>query len=290
MRCVEDRALSNERALTVVEDSSVTEAHSGGGSVDLLGPDPAARLEMATKIASLLAPVVRDRGLASKIQGREYVLFEGWTLLGSLLGVFPATEWVHELANGFEARVVARTLGGQTVGAAHARCTRDERNWQSRDDFALASMAQTRAGAKALRMPLGFVVQLAGYEATPAEEMESVDREGSGGDLGRYAPSAPRKADGPRSAPLADSLANEKQRKLIWQRTKEKGAALGVTDADAAEALKRVCTDLGFASRSAITAKSVDTILHAISGWTLATFGEPEPTGEMETGDAAGPF
>jgi hypothetical protein len=32
-------------------------------------------------------------------------------------------------------------------------------------------MAQTRATSKALRQPLGFVVTLAGFNATPAEEM-----------------------------------------------------------------------------------------------------------------------
>jgi hypothetical protein len=47
----------------------------------------------------------------------------------------------------------------------------DERNWSHRDDYALRSMAQTRAVAKALRLCLGWIMSLAGYEATPAEEM-----------------------------------------------------------------------------------------------------------------------
>ena len=40
--------------------------------------------------------------------------------------------------------------------------------------FQLRSMAQTRAGAKALRNALAWVVVLAGYAPTPAEEMEDV--------------------------------------------------------------------------------------------------------------------
>jgi hypothetical protein len=75
------------------------------------------------------------------------------------------------VADGWEARVEARTLAGQVVGAAEAECLRTEKTWSSRDDYALRSMAQTRAVSKALRGPLGFVVTLAGYEATPAEEM-----------------------------------------------------------------------------------------------------------------------
>ena len=72
---------------------------------------------------------------------------------------------------GWEARVQALTLQGAVVGAADAQCLRSENNWKTRDDYALRSMAQTRAAAKALRMPLGFIMALAGYEATPAEEM-----------------------------------------------------------------------------------------------------------------------
>lgn len=43
--------------------------------------------------------------------------------------------------------------------------------------FQLRSMAQTRAGAKALRNALAWVVVLAGYQPTPAEELDAVIRE-----------------------------------------------------------------------------------------------------------------
>jgi hypothetical protein len=102
---------------------------------------------------------------------------EGWTLLGSMLGVFPVVTWTRPVLNeeerpiGWEARVEARTRAGEIVGAAEAECIRSERSWTSRDDYALRSMAQTRAVSKALRLPLGFVMQLAGFDPTPAEEM-----------------------------------------------------------------------------------------------------------------------
>ncbi|MDE3096881.1 MAG: hypothetical protein KGK07_12910 [Chloroflexota bacterium] len=101
----------------------------------------------------------------------KYVRCEGWTTLGSMVGVFPVLIWTRPCPDGWEARVEARTMSGQTVGAAEAMCTREERSWSKRDEFALRSMAQTRATSKALRMPLGFVMTLAGYDATPAEEM-----------------------------------------------------------------------------------------------------------------------
>ena len=52
-------------------------------------------------------------------------------------------------------------------------CTRDERNWASRDEFTLRSMAQTRASAKALRNVLAWVAVLGGFKPTPVEEMPS---------------------------------------------------------------------------------------------------------------------
>jgi hypothetical protein len=55
-------------------------------------------------------------------------------------------------------------------------------------------MAQTRAASKALRQPLGFVVVLAGYEATPADEMPSHDA------------TRPHQGAASESEPLTDTL------------------------------------------------------------------------------------
>jgi hypothetical protein len=133
--------------------------------------DPVEVLERASRVAQALKSVIDQQGLVSKIQGREHVRVEGWTTLGSMLGVVPVVTWTRRTEDGWEARVEARTLDGRIVGAAEAMCSSAERTWKTRDDYALRSMAQTRATSKALRGPLGFVVTLAGYEATPFEEM-----------------------------------------------------------------------------------------------------------------------
>lgn len=133
--------------------------------------DPVEVVERATRAADALKKVIEQRGMVQDIKGREHVLVAGWQTLGSMLGVVPVVAWTRPLENGWEARVEARTLDGRTVGAAEAMCTKDERTWKTRDDFALRSMAQTRATSKALRGPLGFIITLAGYSDTPAEEM-----------------------------------------------------------------------------------------------------------------------
>ncbi len=139
--------------------------------------DPEEALSRAHAIAVALQRVLAQAKLTVKVGGnaKPYVLAEGWTCLGSLVGVFPRTVWTRKLEDGWEARVEAVTLAGAVVGAAESQCTRTEKLWSNRDEYALRSMAQTRAMSKALRMPLGFIVVLAGFEATPADEMPVID-------------------------------------------------------------------------------------------------------------------
>jgi hypothetical protein len=171
--------------------------------------DPSAVVERATKVATVLADVIKQRRLSARIGNRDHIMLEGWTLLGSMLGVFGEVEWTRSLDNGWEARAVARTMAGTTVGSAEAMCTRAERTWSQRDEYAIRSMAQTRALSKALRLPLGFIVELAGFAATPAEEMDGIQQPER--DRGGIRPSSPNvSAPAPRPrTPEEQALADE---------------------------------------------------------------------------------
>jgi hypothetical protein len=154
--------------------------------------DPELVVARAVKIADALERVLREKKLITKIRAGEHVRVEGWTLLGSMLGVFPVLAWTRKLDDGWEARVEARTLDGRVVGAAESECLRSESKWAKRDDYALRSMAATRATSKALRQPLGFVITLAGFDPTPAEEMPDAEPEST-----RRSPAEPAAATRP---------------------------------------------------------------------------------------------
>jgi hypothetical protein len=148
-------------------------------------PDPAAVVAQATRIAQSIGPVIHRQQLVKRIGQSDHVFLEGWTLAGTMLGVFPITVSSGPLFTteggvyGYQATVEARTMAGAVVGRADAECTRDENEkWEKAPSFQLRSMAITRASSKALRMPLGFVMKLAGYDATPAEEMEAAAARG----------------------------------------------------------------------------------------------------------------
>ena len=100
-------------------------------SMNLFGAaEPSDVIERAEKVATALKDVISKKGLTQKIGPSEHVRVEGWTLLGSMLGVFPVCVWTRKLEDGWEARVEARTRTGEVVGAAEAECLRSEANWK----------------------------------------------------------------------------------------------------------------------------------------------------------------
>ena len=141
--------------------------------------DPVEVVERAARVADALRDVIVQRKLYKDIQGKPHVQVEGWQTLGAMLGVTAICTDTEPVDGGWKATVEARTLDGRVIGRADALCTKHEKRgpWKSADDYARLSMAQTRATSKALKGPLGFVISLAGYATTPAEEMTFADAE-----------------------------------------------------------------------------------------------------------------
>jgi hypothetical protein len=133
-------------------------------------------IERATEIADELANLIRKKNLSMRIQGREYVRVEGWSVLGAMLGVIARERSTTRLEDGsYEAVVdLVRAIDGVIIGGASALCGTDEATWGKRPEFARRSMAITRATGKAFRIGFSWVMSMAGYEPTPAEEMDGV--------------------------------------------------------------------------------------------------------------------
>jgi hypothetical protein len=136
---------------------------------------PTVVLEEATKAAKALQDIVASSPNKLVLNGKQYLFFEHWMLVGRFFGVTAKVVDTRRVEygeiSGFEARAVALRADGAEISAAEAACLTDEANWAKKPLFQLKSMAQTRAAAKALRTVLSWVVVLAGYEPTPAEEM-----------------------------------------------------------------------------------------------------------------------
>lgn len=176
---------------------------------------PTALVAGATEAANALADVVRKAKLSVRIQGRDYVRVEGWTTLGTMLGVVAReVETVARDDGAYVSTVeLVRMADGAVISRASAECGGpDEPVWNKRPPYARRSMAQTRATGKACRLAFSWIMALAGYEATPAEEMDGVVQHGK--------PAERRRATGPSKAVR---MPTEKQLKRLFAIAREQG-------------------------------------------------------------------
>ena len=131
------------------------------------------KIEVATKVAASLKRVIQSQDLAVKIGPSEYVTAEGWEVLGTMLGCTPYVEDVVEIPvdhkHKFMYKATVSIRQGDTILSRASAMA--ERNNMQKDRPSVYSMAQTRALGKAYRMALSWIVKMADYEPTPAEEM-----------------------------------------------------------------------------------------------------------------------
>ncbi|MEM9833182.1 MAG: hypothetical protein AAF944_21290 [Bacteroidota bacterium] len=166
-------------------------------------------------LAQDLARFIKENKLFHHIQGKAYVNVEGWQYAGARLGILPV---IDDLTNvsldnseiKYQAKVSLLNLKSQvnghaqTVGSGFAICSNRENGKRNYQEFAIASMAQTRAIGKAYRNILAWIIRAAGYEPTPAEEMDYMAG-------GRPAGSSSVKKDGAKRSGRQQSTKNSKK-------------------------------------------------------------------------------
>jgi hypothetical protein len=211
----------------------------------ILARDPEQVLEEAMRAAKALKRVIDGKEKPVKFNGETYLEFEDWQTCARFFGITAkvvSTTLIEmpDGTRGYEAHAVAIYVPtGQEVSAADAMCLNDEDKWRSRakyewrngpegrervkvgDEpvplFQLRSMAQTRACAKALRNVVSWVVVLAGYRPTPAEEMPDEARDRETKPTNGHT-SAPQRKEG-----AAPRVISEAQDKRLWAIAKNAG-------------------------------------------------------------------
>jgi hypothetical protein len=179
--------IGNEKAVTIRQESPVLP--------DVRSPE--AQLADALTAAKALNTVISQKKKPVMMNGEQYLEFEDWQTVGQFYGYSVKTGEPEPVeidgVKGAKAKAyLINFRTGEIVGGAEAYCMRDEPKWNTRAKydyidnkrvkvgeepvpwFQLASMAQTRAGAKAFRNRLAWVVVLAGYKPTPAEEIQDM--------------------------------------------------------------------------------------------------------------------
>jgi hypothetical protein len=146
-------------------------------SFDLAAPS------QALQVAEILQKFVKEKNLTANIKGKQYPLVEAWCFAGSQLGLYPILISVQNLSTKsaaadinevkYQAEVEIRRISDDKImSRGIAVCSNKEASKRAFDEYAICSMAQTRAEGKAFRMLLSWIMKAAGFEATPAEEMD----------------------------------------------------------------------------------------------------------------------
>ncbi len=202
--------------------------------------EPKLILAEAKRAADALQEIIKGKKKPVVFNGEQYVEFEDWQVLGKFYGLFAKVVDTQPVdfngVTGFKARaVIVDVRTGLEVSSAEAMCLNDEENWGTRPKFKwvdgkrvqdgtvnvptfqLLSMAQTRASAKAFRNVLSWVVVLAGYKPTPAEEMSAIPETKKPDVPQPQAKSAQAtQTTSPQSAQLAGDTISEPQAKRLF--------------------------------------------------------------------------
>jgi len=164
-----------EKETAPVEETAVTLNDN-----DILNPaiPMKAKIALATDVADALSDVLENQGLSIELKKGQpkYVTAEGWNTLGTILGTYACTEEVVPLTDGKKGykAVVSIMQGDKVLSRAEAIAVFGS---FQKDAPSVYSMAQTRAMGKAYRMAFSWIIKLAGYQATPAEEMREMQKE-----------------------------------------------------------------------------------------------------------------
>ena len=146
----------------------------GANDSSLFSHDPERAFLEAERIVNVVSKRCNGPGYLVNIGGKQYPKIEWWTTVSASLGLFPQTVFAKRLDRddeiAYEARVEVRRQG-VIIASGEAMCSNKEHRWSQADEYAIKSMAITRASGKAYRIPLSFLAVMAGLEATPAEEI-----------------------------------------------------------------------------------------------------------------------
>lgn len=145
-------------------------------------------LNRAQKLSKELTNFLKSNDLIINIAGKNYVPVEGWQFLGTQLGLTEVVQECDPVKSDNEKEVKYKAIvevinqQGTVISRGFAWCSNQEGKKKTFEEYAVASMAQTRAVGKAYRNFLAWVVKMGGYEAMPAEE---ADKDKLEGDLGK---------------------------------------------------------------------------------------------------------
>jgi hypothetical protein len=171
----------------MTSELAVTDTPTPGHGLSLLeGPDPATAVAYARRVSAQIAGVLEPGNGYTQIGKNKHINIEGWIALAAMTRHSVHVEWSRPVAAmeaddrgvlSWEAHAYVLDEDGRRVSDGEAMADPSEKNakgnpvsWRTNNQ-SVRGMCQTRAQSRALASRLKYIVQLAGFSGTPAEEM-----------------------------------------------------------------------------------------------------------------------
>ena len=139
---------------------------------------PADFYQRCKEVAKVVKQFVRTTpSLKMRLDGKKYAYAPVWQFAAACFGITPMVTSTEELLTddrkemGYLATAHAIDRTGRVISGADATCMCAEEDWQNKPSFQLRSMAETRACTKVLSNILRYVMVMAGFCPTPADEI-----------------------------------------------------------------------------------------------------------------------
>ncbi len=165
-----------ETPIGVMDEAHPNALEKIRNETSLFNSDPETAYKEAQRLVNVVSSNCTGPRYISMINGKAYPRIEWWATVSASLGLFPRVLFSRRLDRedeiAYEAKVEIHR-NGQVVSSGEAMCSNRESRWENADEYAIRSMAITRASGKSYRIPLSFLAVMAGMEATPAEEIPS---------------------------------------------------------------------------------------------------------------------
>ena len=159
--------------------NAIVKSEQQGGELQFYDA-PQEVMRRFTEWATVLMQAVENKKLYASIDGKKYLEVEAWAIIAGFDSAGPVTEWVNSLKEGDEiiayTAKVNITKHGEIIASGISCCYLDDFPCRGKEGGAkhraAQSAAQTWAFSKAARLKYSPVAVLAGYEPTPASEMQ----------------------------------------------------------------------------------------------------------------------
>ena len=265
-----------------MSSSEITKLTPIEGGLSVIG-SPQQILKQHQEVAKLLIDFVEKMHLYQQIGDKRHIYVEAWQFCGHFYGIAAKERvtdpYLDEMtgAAGFKSTAdVIQISSGQIISSASALCLNNEANWNERPKYEwqngnrqqvgttrvpsqqLLSMAQTRAISKSLSNVLRFVVVLAGFGATPAEEM-------TGDETDRREERKPGKEPERKSEQQSNGNAqriSDAQRKRLFAIAHEVNCPMNTVG--------QIIQGFGFDIAANITRDKYDALVKAVQEWQAA--------------------